>query len=124
MTIGPEPITRMCEMSVRFGTTPPLPVSIRQSIRRHGPTIFLRLVRHSARGAGRSTGQRRGPTIFLRVVRHSARGAGRSSAFTLEQVDEAVEQVGGIVRAGRGLRVVLHAERADVPGPQPLDDVV
>ena len=32
------------------------------------------------------------------------------------QLDEPVEQVAGVVRAGRGLRVVLHAERRQRPG--------
>ena len=40
------------------------------------------------------------------------------------QRDEAVEQVGGVVRSGRRLRVVLHRERRHVVADQPFDDVV
>src|SRR3954451_15944252 len=40
------------------------------------------------------------------------------------QFDEALEQRGGVVRAGRRLRVELHAERRDVEAAQALDDVV
>ena len=40
------------------------------------------------------------------------------------EVDEAVEEVRGVVRAGRGLRVVLHRERRQVERPQTLHDVV
>ena len=39
-------------------------------------------------------------------------------------VDEPVEQVGGVVRAGGGLGVVLHREGRDVQAGQALDDVV
>src|SRR4051812_24164019 len=90
MTIGPEPITRMCEISVRLGISPDPPAL----------QILLRLA---------------GPV--------TAR-AGRSSSRSFEQLDEAVEQVGRIVRAGRSLGVVLHAERLDVARPQALDDIV
>ena len=44
--------------------------------------------------------------------------------FSVHEVDEAVEEVGGVVRAGRGLRVVLHRERRQVERLQALDDVV
>src|SRR3954452_18527313 len=65
MTIGPEPITSTCRMSVRLGT-----------------------------------------------------------ALVLHQVDEPLEQRGGVVRAGRRLRVELHAERRGLEQPETLDDVV
>jgi len=35
-------------------------------------------------------------------------------------VPESVEVIGGVVRAGSGLGVVLHAEHRAVPQPQPL----
>ncbi len=40
------------------------------------------------------------------------------------QVDEPVEQVGGVVRAGGSLGVVLHRERRQVQARQALDHVV
>ena len=40
------------------------------------------------------------------------------------EIEEAVEEIGGVVRAGRGLRVVLHRERGQVERLQALDDVV
>ena len=40
------------------------------------------------------------------------------------QVGEAVEEVAGVVRAGRRLGVVLHREGRDVEAAQPLDDAV
>ena len=40
------------------------------------------------------------------------------------EVDETVEEVGGVVRAGRGLGVVLDAERRLLEQREPLDDVV
>ena len=42
----------------------------------------------------------------------------------LEQGDELVEQIRGIVGAGGRLGVVLHTERRDVEGAESLDDVV
>ena len=42
----------------------------------------------------------------------------------VHQVDEPVEEIGRIVRAGRRLRVVLHAERRLVEQRQPFDDLV
>src|SRR6266516_5101639 len=52
------------------------------------------------------------------------RGSNNSGRRGFEELDEAVEQVGRVVRAGRRLRVVLHAERPDVAGDQALDHVV
>src|SRR4051812_46445957 len=46
------------------------------------------------------------------------------TALLLHEVDEPAEQGRRVVRAGRGLRVELHAERRGVEQPQPLDDVV
>src|SRR3954454_1573502 len=40
------------------------------------------------------------------------------------EVDEPLEQRGGVVRAGRRLRVELHAERRGLEQPETLDDVV
>src|SRR5262249_34009263 len=65
MTIGPEPMTRMCDRSLRLG------------------------------------------------IRTCS-----------DQLNEPVEQVVGVVRAGRRLRVVLDGERRYVPAAQPLDHVV
>ena len=45
-------------------------------------------------------------------------------ARRVDQLDEPVKEVVGVVRAGRGLRVVLHRERGYVQRAQPLDDVV
>src|SRR5215207_776461 len=39
----------------------------------------------------------------------------------LHQVDEPLEERGGVVRSGRGLRVELDAERRYVEAAQPLD---
>src|SRR5690348_12686977 len=90
-------MTRMCWMSVRLGIRPAL-----------AKWIFLRLPRYAAVCAGRSR---------LKRVR-------RSCPPPLQQFDETVEEVGGIVRSGRCLRVVLHAERSGVLRAQPFDDVV
>src|SRR3954462_837171 len=46
------------------------------------------------------------------------------TALLLHQVDETLEQGRRVVRAGRGLRVELHADRRAVEQPEPLDDVV
>ena len=48
----------------------------------------------------------------------------RHSRLLLHQVDEPLEERGRVVRAGRGLRVELHAERRHVQAAQALDDVV
>src|SRR5688572_26319596 len=45
-------------------------------------------------------------------------------AISTHQIQEAVEQVAGVVRAGRGLGVVLHRERRRVEEVEALDDVV
>src|SRR5664279_1528964 len=53
------------------------------------------------------------------------RGALRCSlAVAFEKLDEPVEQVRGIVRSGRCLRVVLDAECLGITGLQPLDHVI
>ena len=64
-----------------------------------------------------------------RGIRRPFPGRGeRVSARADMRADETVEQVGGVVRAGRGLRVVLHGEGAQgavlVLEGEPLDDVV
>src|SRR3954469_23263188 len=91
MTIGPEPSTRMCWISVRFGISP-------------GPPLLA---------------PEQGDTPQKGLLRGQDRSRGAFQEF-----HEAIEEVGRIVRAGRRLRVVLHAERLDVARPKALDHVV
>ena len=51
-------------------------------------------------------------------------GGGGPVVQPFHQLDEPVEQVAGVVRAGRRLRVVLHGEGRQVQALQALDDVV
>ncbi|KFC51975.1 hypothetical protein GY12_13010 [Micrococcus luteus] len=53
----------------------------------------------------------------------SVAGGGGGAALG-EQLHEAVEQVEGVVGAGRGLRVELHGEGGPVEQAQALDDLV
>src|SRR6185437_8188359 len=116
MTIGPEPMTRMCLMSARFGIRPGPPL-----------WIFLRQVGPVTAGAGRSRGPAHGTWIFLRQEGPVTASAGRSSDRSLarlQQLDESIEQVRGVVPSGSRFRVVLDAERPCVQGFQALDHVV
>src|SRR5690242_2102741 len=100
MTIGPEPMTRMCAMSVRFGI-------------RLLPTVtFL----------GSALAPLLGPPLGVPPLAGEALRCSLAVAF--EQLNEPIEEIRRVVRSGRGLRVVLHAERARVAGSQTLDHVV
>ena len=57
-------------------------------------------------------------------VRCSGPGPARPFTALLHQLAEPAEQPGRVVRAGRGLRVVLDAERGPLQQPQPLDHAV
>ena len=96
MTIGPEPITSTWLRSVRRGISGPLGASVRNAGK------YARVG-----GTTRTLAQ-----------------CWATSAPPLHQVDELVEQVVRVVRAGRGLRVVLHRERPPVNEFDALDDAV
>src|SRR4051812_42078080 len=104
MTIGPEPMTSTLAMSSRFGMSALPSLAPTMSPIKESATIMqVVIVADSLIGAdslisGRSGGE--------------------------HQVGEAVEEVAGVVRAGRGLGVVLHREGRDVETAQPLDDAV
>ncbi len=89
----------------------------------------------TARAAGgRRRRRRRGPpsagwagSARRRLDRAGQRDPGRSPVadrVVHHQRHEPVEQVRGVVRPGRGLRVVLHAERREVLPGQALDAAV
>src|SRR3954465_4814871 len=99
ITIGPDPMTMMCWMSVRFGITgvlPRCPHPVLASERRDTPRAS------PLRGHGRASA--RGVAALRRDTRAEAplRGQDRSCG-ALQELDEAVEEVGGVVRAGRRL---------------------
>src|SRR5689334_20748798 len=100
MTIGPEPMTRTCLRSCRFGiTSSPLLLSRERACQR----ATRRLLR----------------PFFVR----SAQDATPSLA-ALHHVDELIEQVVRVVRAGGRLGVVLHREGPPVHEPDALDHPV
>src|SRR3954452_16463843 len=109
MTIGPEPITITCWMSDLFGTVRPLPRCIGR----------LRAERAAPCGALPSG-------LLTRGVVHGQRWGDGVPALLLggHQVDEPTEQRVGVVRAGGGLGVELHAEGRGLEQPQALHDVV
>src|SRR5262249_27743498 len=128
MTIGPEPMTRTDFRSVRRAirrparTRPRRPAGRRWSGRprprrtaaRAGWAAWHAGPRRGGRpGCDRPPGRRR---------RARTRGWRRRSCA--HQLAEGREEAVGVVRAGRGLGVVLDAERAAVEQPQPLDDAV
>src|SRR5918995_5586055 len=98
MTIGPDPMTRTLRMSSRLGI--------------NSPHEVLRSCR--PRGAWDPAAILRGDPDFRRT----------SLCGSFHEVDEAVEQVGGVVRARRGLGVVLDREGGHLEALQPFDDVV
>src|SRR6478735_8448420 len=102
MTIGPEPMTRTLSMSLLLG----------MSIAPFG------------RGSGASCRHAFPPRLarFARIARQSRRDERRT--LLLHELEEAVEEVGRVVRPGRRLRVVLHRVGRQVKAFQPLDDVV
>src|SRR6478735_3927775 len=101
MTIGPDPMTSTLWMSLLFGM----------------------LFAPSGRGSGAWCRHAFPPRLarFARFARQSRRDARRT---VFHELHEAVEEVGGVVRAGRGLGVVLHGVRGTVEALEPLDDVV
>src|SRR5690625_4297180 len=105
MTIGPEPITSTELRSVRLG------ILVVSSC---GGGVGVGSSGLSGTGLGST-----GPPVGggQRV------GAGELCAAAVggDEFDEPVEQVGGVMRAGGGLGVVLDAERRNVQAAQPLD---
>ena len=65
-----------------------------------------------------------GPDPMTSTDRRSSRLGMRTSPGAVHQRAELVEQPGRVVRARRGLGVVLHAERRPVQQPQALDHAV
>src|SRR5947199_979210 len=64
-----------------------------------------------------------GPEPMTRMLSRSVR-FGTVSAARFHELDELVEEVGGVVGAGGGLGVVLHGEGPRRSDPQALDDPV
>ena len=65
-----------------------------------------------------------GPEPMIRMRWMSLRRGISASLVLLHQLHEIVEQIVGIVRAGRGLRVVLHAEHRVVAMAEPFQRLV
>ena len=94
MMMGPEPMIMIFLMSVRFGIrylVLRLELSPERSEDLHFNYPTNDLQRRRVQGAGR--------TILCTVVRG-------------HQIKELVEQVAGIVRAGRSFGMILHAENS------------
>src|SRR3569833_3628581 len=121
-------MTRTELRSVRRGSRPPERTRRR---RPRGPPRSARPPRWRREGrAGsapwRAGPRRAGPPGRARGIRTPTRGRPRGwkrRSFA-HQLAEVLEEAGGVVRTGRGLGVVLDAERGSVEQPEPLDHPV
>src|SRR5215831_8293210 len=127
MTIGPEPRTRIFEMSVLFGIYLVImkflssrPSQLRGQARqpaRGGTLVFSPVSKHAAR-------QTQGPSTAPGMPGSSTWRENPSPLPLLHHLRELFEQIMRVVWPGRGFRVILHGEERHVPVAQAFQRLV